>query len=177
VFEGNPTSADLAHGKQLRSVIWGSGNNRIFILANIGTTSKTFTLPTGNNWYDYLAGSTTQLAAGKSMSIAGGDVKVYTASKYALPDINLNNILVSIEDVEAENAPKSSIYPSVTSDFIKIDSEEAISDVKVIALSGATYSPKYTEEGVVDVTALEAGMYLLAVRYQTYEEAYKFIKE
>jgi hypothetical protein len=49
--------------------------------------------------------------------------------------------------------------------------------VKVIALSGATYSPKYTEEGVVDVTSLETGMYLLAVRYQTYEEAYKFIKE
>ena len=177
VFEGNPTSADLAHGKQLRSVIWGSGNNRIFIIANVGTTSKTFTLPTGNNWYDYLAGGTTQLAAGKSMSIAGGDVKVYTASKYTLPNINLNEIFVGIEDVEADELPKSSIYPSVTSDFIKIDSEEAISDVKVVALSGATYSLKYTEEGVVDVTALEAGMYLLAVRYQTYEEAYKFIKE
>lgn len=177
VFEGNPTSADLAHGKQLRSVIWGSGNNRIFILANIGTTSKTFTLPTGNNWYDYLAGGTTQLAAGKSMSIAGGDVKVYTASKYTLPNINLNEVFVGIEDVEAENAPKSSIYPSVTSDFIKIDSEEAISDVKVVALSGAIYSPNYTEEGVVDVTTLEEGLYLLVVRYQTYEQAYKFIKE
>jgi hypothetical protein len=111
------------------------------------------------------------------MSIAGGDVKVYTASKYTLPDINLNEVFVGIEDVEAENARNSSIYPSVTSDFIKIDSEEAISDVKVIALSGATYSLKYTEEGVVDVTALEEGLYLLAVRYQTYEEAYKFIKE
>lgn len=177
VFEGNPTSADLAHGKQLRSVIWGSGNNRIFILANIGTTSKTFTLPTGNNWYDYLAGSSSQLDAGKSMSIAGGDVKVYTASKYTLPNINLNEVFVGIEDVEAENAPKSSIYPSVTSDFIKIDSEEAISDVKVVALSGAIYSPNYTEEGVVDVTTLEEGLYLLVVRYQTYEQAYKFIKE
>ncbi len=177
VFEGNPTSQDLAHGKQLRSVIWGSGNNRIFIIGNVGTTNMTFTMPTGNNWYDYLAGSSSQIAAGKSMSIAGGDVKVYTASKYTLPEININEVFVGIEDVEAENARNSSIYPSVTSDFIKIDSEEAISDVKVIALSGATYSPKYTEEGVVDVTALEEGLYLLAVRYQTYEEAYKFIKE
>jgi hypothetical protein len=158
-------------------VIWGSGNNRIFILANIGTTSKTFTLPTGNNWYDYLAGSSAQLAGGKSMSIAGGDVKVYTASKYALPDIDINNVFVGIEDVEAEYAQNSSIYPSVTSDFIKIDAEEAISDVKVVALSGAIYSPKYTEEGLVDVSFLEEGIYLLAVRYQTYEQAYKFIKE
>ena len=177
VFEGNPTNTDLAHGKQLRSVTWGSGNNRIFIIANIGTTSKNFTLPTGNAWYDYLAGSPSQLTAGKSISLAGGDVKVYTASKYSLPDVDITKLFVGIEDVEAESVASSSIYPSVTSDFIKIDSEEAISDVKVIALSGAIYSPKYTEEGVVDVTALEEGMYLLAVRYQTYEQAYKFIKE
>jgi hypothetical protein len=177
VFEGNPTSSDLAHGKQLRSVIWGSGNNRIFIIANVGTTNMTFTLPTGNNWYDYLAGSSSQLCAGKSMSIAGVDVKVYTASKYAIPDIDINNVFVGIEDVEAEYAQNSSIYPSVTSDFIKIDAEEAISDVKVVALSGAIYSPKYTEEGLVDVSFLEEGIYLLAVRYQTYEQAYKFIKE
>ena len=177
VFEGNPTNTDLAHGKQLRSVTWGSGNNRIFIIANIGTTSKNFTLPTGNAWYDYLAGSPSQLAAGKSISLAGGDVKVYTASKYSLPDVDITKLFVGIEDVEAESVANSSIYPSVTSDFIKIDSEEAISDVKVVALSGAIYSPKYTEEGVVDVTSLEEGMYLLVVRFQTYERAFKFIKE
>ena len=85
-------------------------------------------------------------------------------------------VAARIKDVEAEES-KSSIYPSITSDFIKIDSEEAISDVQVVALSGAIYSPKYTEEGVVDVNFLEEGMYLLVVRYQTYEQAYKFIKE
>ena len=153
-----------------------SGNNRIFIIANVGTTAQNFTLPTGNNWFDYLAGSTSQLTAGKSISLAGGDVKVYTASKYNLPDVDVTKLFVGIEDVEAE-AAKSSIYPSVTSDFIKIDSEEAISDVQVVALSGAVYSPKYTEEGVVDVNSLEEGLYLLVVRFETYERAFKFIKE
>ena len=176
VFAGNPTSSDLKHGKQLRSITWGSGNNRIFIIANVGTSNKNFTLPTGNSWYDYLAGSSAQLAAGKSISLAGGDIKVYTAKKYNLPDVDITDLFVGIEDVEAEES-KSSIYPSITSDFIKIDSEEAISDVQVVALSGAMYSPKYTEEGVVDVNFLEEGMYLLVVRYQTYEQAYKFIKE
>ena len=60
---------------------------------------------------------------------------------------------------------------------MKIDSEEAISEVQVVALSGAVYTPKYTEEGVVDVDFLEEGMYLLVVRFQTYERAFKFIKE
>jgi hypothetical protein len=177
VFAGNPTSSDLASGKQLRSIIYGSGNSRIFIIANFGTTAKSSTLPTGNNWYDYLAGSPSQLAAGKSISLAAGDIKAYTATKYALPDVPNAYTFVGIEDVEAEEAAKSSIYPSITSDFVKIDAEEAISDVQVVALSGAMYSPKYTEEGVVDVTSLEEGMYLLVVRFQTYERAFKFIKE
>ena len=177
VFEGNTVSHDLAAGKALRSVIWGSGNSRIFIVANLGTTAQTLSLPSGNSWYDYLAGSKTQMAAGTSISLAAGDIKAYTATKYALPDVPNAYSFVGIEEVDAEQAAKSSIYPSVTSDFIKIDSEETISDVKVVALSGATYSPKYTEEGVVDVNFLEEGMYILAVRYQTYEQAYKFIKE
>ena len=177
VFAGNPTSSDLGSGKALRSVIWGSGNSRIFIVANFGTTAQTLTLPTGNSWYDYLAGSNTQMAAGTSVSLAAGDIKAYTVTKYALPDVPNVYTFTGIDEAEAAQLAKSSIYPSITSDFIKIDSEEAISDVKVIALSGATYSPKYTEEGVVDVNFLEEGIYLLAVRYQTYEQAYKFIKE
>ena len=177
VFAGNPTSSDLASGKALRSIIWGSGNNRIFIIANLSTSAQSFTLPTGNNWYDYLAGSTSQLAAGKSISLPAGEIKAYTASKYTLPDVPNAYAFVGIEDVEAEELAKASIYPSITSDFVKIDSEEAISEVQVVALSGAVYTPKYTEEGVVDVDFLEEGMYLLVVRFQTYERAFKFIKE
>lgn len=177
VFAGNPTSSDLASGKALRSIIWGSGNNRIFIIANLSTSAQSFTLPTGNNWYDYLAGSTSQLAAGKSISLLAGEIKAYTASKYTLPDVPNAYAFVGIEDVEAEELAKASIYPSITSDFVKIDSEEAISEVQVVALSGAVYTPKYTEEGVVDVDFLEEGMYLLVVRFQTYERAFKFIKE
>lgn len=172
-FEGNPTSSDLSAGKALRSVIWGSGNSRIFVLANFGTTAQSYTLPTGNNWYDYLAGSTQVLSGGKSMSIAGGDVKVFTASKYDLPNVPNRYDYVGIG--ELEEAPKATIYPSVTSDFVTIDAEEEISDVKLVALSGQTYSPNYTEDGLVDVRAFDAGLYLLVVRFQSYETAFKII--
>ncbi len=178
VFAGKPTSSDLGSGKQLRSVIWGAGNKSIFIVANFGTTAKNFTLPAGNyKWYDYLAGSPTQLAAGTSISLPAGEIKAYTVTKYALPTIPNTYTFVGVEDVDAEELAKSSIYPSITSDFVKIDSDEAISDVQVVALSGAIYSPKYTEEGVVDVNSLEEGLYLLVVRFETYERAFKFIVE
>ena len=172
-FEGNPTSSDLGTGKALRSVIWGTGNSRIFVLANFGTSTQSFSLPTGNNWYDYLAGSGQLLSGGANMSIAAGDVKVYTATKYNLPSVPNKYDYVGIG--ELEEAPKATIYPSVTSDFVTINAEEEISDVKLMSLSGQTYAPKFTEEGLVDVRAFDAGLYLLVVRFQTYETAYKII--
>lgn len=176
VFEGNPTSADLAHGKQLRSVIWGSGNNRIFVLANVGTTSMSYALPTGNSWYDYLENGTTQLPGGKSMTIGGGEVKIFTATRYNLPDVpNKYDFSVGINEVQDDG--RASIYPTISSDFVTIDADEAISDVKLMALSGQTYSPNYTEDGLVDVRAYDAGLYLLVVRFQTYERAFKVIVE
>jgi hypothetical protein len=172
-FAGNPTSSDLASGKALRSVIWGSGNTRIFVLANFGTSTQSFSLPTGNNWYDYLAGSGQLLSGGANMSIAAGDVKVYTATKYNLPSVPNKYDYVGIG--ELEEATKATIYPSVTSDFVTIDAEEEISDVKLMSLSGQTYAPKFTEEGLVDVRAFDAGLYLLVVRFQSYETAFKVI--
>jgi hypothetical protein len=178
VFKGNTTSSDLNHGKALRSVIWGNGNSRIFVLANFGTTAQSYTLPTGNNWYDYLEGSPSQLNGGKSMSIAAGDVKVFTATKYALPQIPTKydfSSAVGVEDLQDE--PKASIYPTITSSFVTIDAEEEISDVQLMALSGQTYAPAYTAEGLVNLQDYDAGMYLLIVRFQTYERAFKVIVE
>lgn len=177
-FTGNPTSSDLGYGRALRSVIWGTGNSRIFVLANFGTASQSYTLPTGNNWYDYLAGSPSQLNGGKSMSIAAGDVKVFTATKYTLPQVPTKydfSSAVGVEDLQDE--PKASIYPTITSSFVTIDAEEEISDVQLMALSGQTYAPAYTAEGLVNLQDYDAGMYLLIVRFQTYERAFKVIVE
>jgi hypothetical protein len=107
------------------------------------------------------------------MSIAAGDVKVYTATKYNLPSVPNKYDYVGIG--ELEEATKATIYPSVTSDFVTIDAEEEISDVKLMSLSGQTYAPKFTEEGLVDVQGYDAGLYLLVVRFQSYETAFKII--
>ena len=176
VFASNPISSDLAHGRPLRSVIWGTGNSRIFVLANIGTTTQSYSLPTGNNWYDYLAGSGSLLPGGQAMTISGGDVKVFTATKYTLPTVpNSYNFTVGIKEVEDQG--NASVYPTITSSFVTIDADEEISDVRLMALSGQTYVPAYTAEGLVDLQDYDAGMYLLIVRFQTYERAFKVIVE
>ena len=173
VFNGNPASADVSSNKQLRSVIWGTGNERIFAIVNQGTSSQTFTLPTGNSWYDYLAGSTSLMAEGTSLTLPAGEMKVYTAKKFTLPNIPDNYTFVGINDVEAES--KATVYPTIATDFITVTAEEAITDVRMMALSGKTYAPAYSEDGVVEVEGYEAGMYLLIVRFETFEQAFKVI--
>ena len=112
------------------------------------------------------------------MSIAAGDVKVFTATKYTLPQVPTKydfSSAVGVEDLQDE--PKASIYPTITSSFVTIDAEEEISDVQLMALSGQTYAPAYTAEGLVNLQDYDAGMYLLIVRFQTYERAFKVIVE
>ena len=179
VFAGNPTSSDLGANRALRSVIWGEGTNRIFVITNHGTTEQSFTLPTGNSWYDYLAGGTTSMAAGTALKLAAGDIKVYTAKKIALPVIpdsysDKDFVYVGVEDVNADKP--ASVYPSVANDFITINAEEEITNVQLMALSGQVYAPEYSEDGVVEVAGYNPGLYLLVVRFETFERAFKVIK-
>ena len=88
IFEGNPTSQDLAHKRPLRSVIWGEGVNRIFVVSNVSTTPQEFTLPTGTaNWYDYLANNQNPIKEGTTITLPAGTVRVYTAQYFQLPEI------------------------------------------------------------------------------------------
>lgn len=179
VFAGNPTSSDVGANRALRSVIWGEGTNRIFVITNHGTTEQSFTLPEGNSWYDYLAGGTTSMAAGTALKLAAGDIKVYTAKKIALPVIpdsysDKDFVYVGVEDVNADKP--ASVYPSVANDFITINAEEEITNVQLMALSGQVYAPEYSEDGVVEVAGYNPGLYLLVVRFETFERAFKVIK-
>lgn len=180
VFEGNPTSSDVASGRTLRSVIWGEGTSRIFAIVNQGESAQSFTLPTGNSWYDYLAGSPSAMAAGTSISLPAGDMKVYTAKKFTLPTIPDSYtaedfVYVGVEDV-VEDGKLASLYPSMATDFVTVTADEQITAVQLMALSGKVYKPAYTEDGLVDVAPYEPGLYLLVVRFETFERAFKVIK-
>jgi hypothetical protein len=175
VFESNPKSSSVGLNKALRSVIWGEGTSRIFAIVNQGTSAQTFILPTGNSWYDYLAGSSTLMAEGTSLTLAAGDMKVYTATKFNLPNIPDNYIFVGVEDV-VEDGKLASLYPSMATDFVTVTADEQITAVQLMALSGKVYKPAYTEDGLVDVAPYEPGLYLLVVRFETFERAFKVIK-
>jgi hypothetical protein len=120
------------------------------------------------------------MAAGTSISLPAGDMKVYTAKKFTLPTIPDSYtaedfVYVGVEDV-VEDGKLASLYPSMATDFVTVTADEQITAVQLMALSGKVYKPAYTEDGLVDVAPYEPGLYLLVVRFETFERAFKVIK-
>ena len=103
VFAGNPTAQSIGGGLKVRTVTWGSD---VFVAANFDPASaQTVNLPSGT-WYDYYAGGT---LAGSSYNLAAGEVKIFTGSKIAAPEINLDlESLLPIENVQTNEAAKAS---------------------------------------------------------------------
>lgn len=178
VFEGNPTSQDLAHKRPLRSVIWGEGVNRVFIISNISTTPQEFTLPTGTtNWYDYLANNQNAIKEGTTITLPAGTVKVYTAQYFQLPEVPTEYAFddyVSIDNVDFKS--NCVIYPTISEDIVFIEATEDIKSVEIINIQGQ----KVISEGNVNsinVSSLPSGLYMVIVNFDETQEAYKIYRK
>jgi len=79
VFEGNPNKVDIASGKKLRTIQWGSN---VFVAANFDVSgNQAVTLPSGT-WYDYLEGAS---HANGTYTLAPGELKVFTGTQVIAP--------------------------------------------------------------------------------------------
>ena len=173
VFSGNPTSSDLGSGKAARSVIWGSGNERVFVVGNFnaptdGTTytgAVSISLPAGNNWFDYMANGSTSIAAGTNVNLQPGELKIYTATRYALPEVptSYTGFTLGTDEFPADSISFSA-YPTLVDDIMTIDTKESIRTIQVIGMNGSNFSPKLNDKKV-DLTGVSTGLYLLHVTF------------
>lgn len=100
VFEGDPTAASIS-GTVIKSVQWGSD---VYVVANFHPSdSKEVSLPSGT-WYDYYAQGA---KAGAKVTLAAGELKIYTGKKVDLPQIDPTK--VNIEQV-LQDAANSASY-------------------------------------------------------------------
>lgn len=186
VFAGDPTNSDLGSGKAARSVIWGSGNDRVFVVGNFNapsdgatyTGSVNINLPSGNSWYDYLANGSTAMNAGTSVTLQPGDLKIYTAARQTLPTVpnSYSSFPTGGIDIVRNNTVECNVYPTIATDFISIDSAEDIQDVYVVNMKGYTY-PRTLMNNSIRVSDLEQGQYLLIVTFAKEQQAYRFVKK
>ncbi len=178
VFEGNPTSQDLAHKHPVRSVIWGEGVNRVFVVSNVSTTPQEISLPEGTaNWYDYLTNNNNAIAEGTKITLPAGTVKVYTAQYFQLPEVPTEYAFddyVNIDDVDFKS--NCVIYPTISEDIVFIETTEEIKSVDVINIQGQ----KVISEGNVNsinVSSLPSGLYMVIVNFNETQEAYKIYRK
>ncbi len=178
VFEGNPTSQDLSHGRACRSVIWGEGVNRVFIVSNVSTEPQEISLPEGTtNWYDYLTNNPNAVKAGTKITLPAGTVKVYTAQYFQLPEVPTEykfDDYVNIENIEFNS--NCVIYPTISEDVVFIETSEDIKSVEVINIQGQKV---ISEAGVssINVSSLPQGLYMVIVNFNNTQEAHKIYRK
>jgi hypothetical protein len=178
VFEGNPTAQDLAHGRPIRSITWGDGVNRVFVVSNVSITPQECTLPTGTtNWYDYLANNPNALPAESKITLNAGEVKVYTAQYFQLPEVPTKYMFddyVNVEDVEFKS--NCVIYPTISEDIVFIEASEEIQSVEVINIQG---QKMMTENSVntINISSLPQGLYMVIINFNNTQEAHKIYRK
>ncbi len=94
-FAGNPSNAVLGHAQKIRYVQW----ENVIAVANFdATAAQSYSLPSGT-WYNYLDGGT----ASGTVGLQAGEVKIFTKTQVALPQINLDlETLLPIENVSQD---------------------------------------------------------------------------
>ncbi|MEN9304642.1 MAG: hypothetical protein RL264_3071 [Bacteroidota bacterium] len=170
VFTGNPTNSDLGSGRAARSVIWGSGNSRVFVVGNFNVPSdgQTFvgsvniSLPEGNSWFDYFENGNTAIAAGSNVTLQPGEYKIYTATKLDLPEIALPNENLSVDNIS--NNIHLNVYPTYFDNEVMIDTDYSIRQIHVVSMDGKVFVPS-VNNNKVDLSQLNQGMYLLHIMY------------
>lgn len=189
VFAGDPTGGDLGSGKAARSIMWGQGDDRVFIVGNFNVVDGTdyvgavnISLPEGSSWYDYLEGGSNVMNAGTQVSLQPGEVKVYTAGKKDTPVVPTsytdNDWSLGLAEFlgQEEDGVECHLYPTLADQSVYIEADETIRYFTVVGFDGRTHIPAF-ENNRVDVSELASGLYLLNVQFNNGQsKTLKFIK-
>ena len=178
VFEGNPTAQDIAHGRPVRSITWGEGVKRVFIVSNVSVDPQEITLPTGTaNWYDYLTNDNNAIKEGTKVTLKAGEVKVYTAQYIQLPEVPSEYVFAEWTDIENNKfTPNCVIYPTITDDIIFIETQKNIKSVEIINMHGQKVISK-DNVNTINVSPLPQGIYMVIINTDNNQEAHKFYRK
>ena len=106
-----------------------------------------------------------------------GEVKVYTAQYFQLPEVPTKYAFddyVNIEDVEFKS--NCVIYPTISEDIVFIETTEEIKAVDVINVQGQKVMTKGNTNSI-NVSSLPQGLYMIIVSFDNTQEAYKIYRK
>lgn len=82
VFSGNPKSVNISGGKEVRTILWGEGEDAILVVGNFSAdVIKLYKMPEGT-WYDYYGGRQQEA---ERIYMFPGELLIFTGKPYTLP--------------------------------------------------------------------------------------------
>ncbi len=158
VFEGNPNSAVISSSMKVRTISWGSGENAVFVMGNFAAEDVlTAKLPSGN-WYSYLDNSTSAIAGDKEISLQPGELRIFTAKHYELPDFSTDYNITEVPEIKTQSAK---VYPTITDGKVFIDGD--VLSAQLFDLNGHLINT-YGSVRNIELGNVQSGLYILQIQ-------------
>ena len=164
-------------GAPARYVRWSHNTDKMVVVGNFGVSGTVSPAPfdaTGT-WYEYFSQTSVNVTStSHSVTLAPGEIKIYTNTYQSLPNIPGTFPYTEVEDVY-DNF-KCVVFPTVTNSDIFIESTDNIRKIDVYSLRSEKIM-SFGNRTSINVSSLPSGMYLMVVTFDKRQEAFKFIRE
>ena len=176
IFCNNPQYTHLNSGDKKRTILWGEGDEKIFVICNLSADEYVpYMIPANEQWYQYLPYKSTPYTSNRLQTLSPGEVRIFTTKLYPKPKVPNSYIFDQPTDNEEVVDQKCIVYPTITTDIIYIESEEDIQNIDMISLSGQ-YNTLPHNNNYINISNLPSGTYILIITTDTHQEHFKIIK-
>lgn len=184
LFQDGTCKATVGAGRSARYIQWEHNGERIIVVGNFNvnggsqytgsTTVKPFTA--AGTWYDYYAETEIIANADTELTLAPGELRIYTTTPYELPEVPESfqypdKLCTPAYEVDC------TVYPTFVTDYVHIRTDAVVKQVKVLDLQGRQVIACSGDVVQVDLSALVRGMYLMVITFDKQQQAYKVIKQ
>ncbi|MCM1034776.1 MAG: alpha-amylase family glycosyl hydrolase [Paludibacter sp.] len=169
VFIGDPTSVSITSGLEVRTIVWGTGSDAIFVVGNFSATdTKTVRLPEGT-WYDYFYQTPQKVGV---IGLMPGELRIFTARPFTLPEVPVSYDFTTDLPLVNAGGENITVYPTLTNGVVYL-SEQA--NVTVYNLSGQAIATLSNVKRL-NLSGADNGIYLLIIEQNGKRNTCKIIK-
>ncbi len=161
----------------VRRVVWSHNDDQLVLVLNMnpldGTApigdAHTKPFPSAGKWYEYFSGKAVNASSEEyEITVPASTVQIYTNKYQEYPGV------IPTDSVPAVGC---TVYPTITSDIVYIQAQEAVVSVRLYDLQGKQVG-QYGKVNQVDISSLNSGVYLMRCELATSEEQFfKVIKK
>lgn len=186
LFKKGSYTATVGSGVAGRYMRWSQNDTLLVAVGNFnveGGVSHTGAVSVApfhgvGTWYNYYTGEAHQVGStSETLTLQPGEFRIYTTIPLALPNVpNSFDFTTSLPTVSENKQSFCTVYPTVVTDVLHIESKSSIKEVRLLTMSGQTIK-QWSGSGPIPLSHLTSGLYLVVVSGEKQQQAFKIIKK